>query len=190
MALPAEKEVFSFADYLSWEESDHMELLDGAPIMMAPPSRMHQKISVELTRQLANFLDGRKCEVYAAPFAVRLFAQTEDSPEDVQTVLQPDISVVCDQEKLDKYGCRGAPDVVMEILSPSTIRHDRFIKFNAYQRAGVREYWIVSPQEQMVQVFLRKDTLLLPHEVYESGDIAKVNTLDGCFIELAKVFAV
>ena len=189
MALPAEKERFSFADYLAWDENERIELLDGEPVMMATPSRIHQKISVELTRQFANFLDGKKCEVYAAPFAVRLFEEVGDRPENVQTVFEPDISIVCDHSKLDNHGCKGAPDVVIEILSPSTARHDRLVKLNEYQRAGVREYWIVSPEEHTVQVFLLNNGLLLPHEVYGKGDIAKVNALEGCFVELAKVFA-
>lgn len=188
MALPAENIRYTFADFLTWEENERIELLDGEPVMMAPPSRMHQKISVELTRQLANFLEGKRCEVYAAPFAVRLFEEAGDTPENVQTVFEPDISVVCDHSKLDKHGCKGAPDVVIEILSPSTARHDRLVKLSEYQRAGVREYWIVAPEEKTVQVFLLKDGLLLPHEVYGKGDVAKVNALDGCFIELGKVF--
>ena len=189
MALPAEKARYTFADYLTWEENDRIELLDGSPVMMAPPSRSHQKISMELSRQLANFLDGKKCEVYAAPFAVRLFEEEGDAPEDIQTVLEPDISVICDKIKLDKHGCKGDPDIVMEILSPSTQRHDRLIKLEQYQRAGVREYWIVSPEEQTAQVFLLNNGLLFPREVYGKNDIAKVTVLEGCFIELEKVFS-
>lgn len=105
-------------------------------------------------------------------------------------MVEPDLSVVCDSNKLDKHGCKGAPDMVIEILSPSTHRHDRIIKYNLYQRAGVREYWIVEPETQTLQVFLRNENgLLLPHESYGREDIAKVNVLDGCFIELSKVFS-
>lgn len=130
MAIPAEKRKYSFLDYLSWDESDRAELLDGERIMMAPLARIHQEISVELTRQLANFLEGKRRRVYHAPFAVRLFEQDGDTPEDVKTVVEPDISVVCDSGKLDGRGCKGAPDMVMEILSPSTQRH--VIKFRIY----------------------------------------------------------
>lgn len=188
MAIPVEKRKYSFSDYLSWDESDRVELLDGELIMMAPPARIHQEISVELTRQLANFLEGKRCRVYHAPFAVRLFEQDGDTPEDVKTVVEPDISVVCDPGKLDGRGCKGAPDMVMEILSPSTQRHDRLVKLDLYQRAGVREYWIVDPDSRTVQVFLLEHGSVLPHEVYERDAVAKVNVLDGCFIELAKVF--
>ena len=105
-------------------------------------------------------------------------------------MVQPDISVVCDRSKIDKHGCKGAPDMVVEILSPSTRRHDRLVKLNLYQRAGVREYWIVDPDTQSVQVFLPDNGgSLRLHEDYGKDDIAKVHVLDGCFIELGKVFS-
>lgn len=188
MALPMGKARFTYADYLTWDENERIELLNGEPVMMAPPSRAHQKISMEISRQLANYLVGKKCEVYAAPFAVRLFETEGDTPENVKTVFEPDITVVCDKNKLDGHGCKGAPDMIIEILSPSTARHDRLIKLGEYQRAGVREYWIVSPDEKTVQVFLLDNGLLFPYEVYGKTEVAKVNVLDGCFIELAKAF--
>lgn len=190
MALPAEKASYTFADVLAWPDDERVELINGEVFMMAPaPSRGHQGISVELTRQFANYLEGKKCKAYHAPFAVRLFEKDGDTPEDVDTVVEPDLVVICDPSKLDDRGCKGAPDMVVEILSPSTQRHDRLVKLGLYQRAGVREYWIVSPEEQTVQVFLYKDGSLLPHEVYSREDVAKVNVLDGCFIELSKVFS-
>lgn len=119
----------------------------------------------------------------------RLFEKDGDTSEDVDTMVEPDISVVCDHDKLDKHGCKGAPDLVVEVLSPSTRRHDRLIKLDLYQRAGVKEYWIVDPDSQSVQVFLQDDNSSLRlHEDYGREDIAKVNVLDGCFIELSKVF--
>ena len=188
MPLPAPKDRYTFADCLTWGESERIEIINGEAVMMAPPSRAHQKISGELFRQLANFLEGKKCEVYPAPFAVRLLEKDGDAPDDVDTMVEPDISVVCDHGKLDEYGCKGAPDLVVEILSPSTQRHDRLTKFNLYQRAGVREYWIVDPENKNIQVFLLDGNALHPHEVYSEKDIAKVSVLDGCFIELSKVF--
>lgn len=159
--------------------------------MMTPPTTAHQLISFEIGRQLGNYLEGKKCRVIPAPFAVRLFEKDGDSPEDVDTMVEPDISIVCDPSKLDKHGCKGAPDMVVEILSPSTQRHDRLVKLGLYQRAGVREYWIVNPEDQTVQVMLLDDSGVLQlHEVYDRQGVAKVNVLDGCFIELAKVFSV
>ncbi len=157
--------------------------------MMAPPSRAHQEISGALFAQLYNFLEGKKCRVYAAPFAVRLFERDGEAPEDVDTTVQPDISVVCDGDKLDKHGCKGAPDLVVEILSPSSLRHDRFVKLGLYQRAGVREYWIVDPEYKSVQVFTQDGGgSLRISEEYGRGDVARVNVLEGCFIDLGKVF--
>ena len=188
MALPAEKERYTFADVLTWGENERIEIIDGEAVMMAPPSRIHQKISVSITSQLYNFLEGKKCEVYPAPFGVRLFEKDGDSPDDVDTMVEPDISVVCDKNKLDKNGCKGAPDLVIEILSPSTVRHDRFVKLGLYQRAGVREYWIVEPETQTVQVYTLENGILQPRAFYGAGDGAEVNVLNGCFVELGKVF--
>jgi Uma2 family endonuclease len=127
--------------------------------------------------------------VYPAPFGVRLFEKAGDEPEDVDTIVEPDITVVCDPSKLDDHGCKGVPDMVIEILSPSTRRHDRLVKLDLYQRSGVQEYWIVDPENQSVQVFLQDGTGSLKlREDYGREDIAKVNALDGCFVELAKVF--
>ena len=190
MALPAEKARYTFADVLAWADEERAELIDGEVVLMAPaPTTAHQLISGELFGQLHSYLKGKKCKVISAPFDVRLFEQDGDSPEDIDTVVDPDISIVCDPSKLDKHGCKGAPDMVMEILSPSTQRHDRLVKLGLYQRAGVREYWIVDPDSSTVQVFLQRDGSLQLHEVYDRQGVAKVNVLDGCFIELSKVFS-
>lgn len=189
MALPVEEIRYTFADYLTWDEDDHIELIDGYPYMMSPPLRIHQKVSGELYRQLANYLDGKTCEVYSAPFGVRLFESEGDRPEDVDTIVEPDICVVCDPGKLDDHGCKGAPDLIVEILSPSTRRHDRLVKLELYQRAGVREYWVVNPEDRTVQVLTLRDGYLLPKEDYGREDTALVNVLEGCAVELNKVFS-
>lgn len=189
MALPAEKARYTFADVLTWEENERIEIINGEAVMMAPPSSTHQEISGALFAQLYNYLEGKQCRVYAAPFAVRLFEQDGDAPEDVDTMVEPDLSVICDRSKIDKHGCKGAPDMVVEILSPSTRRHDRLVKLDLYQRAGVREYWIVNPEDKTVQVMLQDGAgSLRIHEDYGQEDTAKVNVLDGCFIDLRKVF--
>lgn len=128
MALPAEKARYTFADCLTWEENERIEIIDGEAVMMAPPSSVHQEIAAELTRQFGNYLEGKRCKVYPAPFGVRLFERDGESPEDVETMVEPDLSIVCDRNKIDKHGCKGAPDLVVEILSPSSLRHDRFVK--------------------------------------------------------------
>lgn len=190
MALPAKKSRYTFADVLSWDENERIEIINGEAFLMATPSRVHQEICFEIGRQLGNYLDGKQCKVYPAPFGVRLFEQDGDASEDVDTIVEPDISVICDRSKLDKYGCKGAPDLIVEVLSPSTQRHDQLVKLNLYQRAGVREYWIVDPENRTVRVMLPgNDGILRTHEIYSREDVAKVNVLDGCFIELSKAFS-
>ncbi len=190
MALPAKQIGYTFADCLTWNEDMHVEIINGELFMMATPSSRHQEISGELFRQLANFLEGKPCKVYPAPFGVRLFEQDGDRPEDVDTVVEPDISVICDRDKVDARGCKGAPDLIVEILSPSTRRHDRLVKLDLYQRAGVREYWIVDPENRSVLVFLPDGNgSYRIREDYGSEDIARVNVLEGCFIDLKKGFS-
>ena len=180
---------YTFADCLAWDESKHIEIINGEAIVMLTPLRVHQEILGELSRQLANFLVGKKATVFFGPFAVRLFEKNGDPPESVDTMVLPDISVICDHNKLDEYGCKGAPDMVVEILSPSTQRHDQLVKLRLYQQAGVQECWIVDPENQTVRVMLMdEDGRFQFHEVYGREELAKVNILDGCFIELAKVF--
>lgn len=190
MALPAEKVRHTFADVLAWDENERAELIDGEIFLMAPaPSRWHQEISGALFAQLYNYLEGKQCKVYHPPFDVRLFERDGDKPGDVDTVVEPDLTVVCDMDKLDDHGCKGAPDLIIEILSPSTRRHDRLVKLDLYQRAGVREYWIVDPEYKAVQVFLQDGAGSLKiREDYGREDMAKVNILDDCLIDLSKVF--
>lgn len=189
MAIPAGKLRYTFQDCLAWNRDEHMEIINGEAFMMATPSRRHQEICFEIGRQIGNYLEGKQCRVYLAPFGVRLFEREGDRPEDVDTVVEPDISIVCDGSKLDERGCKGAPDFVAEVLSPSTQRQDQLVKLNLYQRAGVREYWIVDPENKTIRVMLQTDVgILQVHEVYKEDEVAKVNVLDGCFIELGKVF--
>ncbi len=190
MALPAEKIRYTFADSLAWSENEHVEIINGEAFLMASPSSRHQEISMEICRQLANYLEGKQCRVYPAPFDVRLFEKDGDTPENVDTVVEPDISVVCDKSKIDTRGCKGAPDLIVEILSPSSLRNDRLIKLRLYQKAGVREYWIADPENKTIQVFLMDyNGMFQPYEDYSRTDVAKVNVLEGCFIELQKVFS-
>ncbi len=134
---------FTYRDYLHWPDDERWELIDGVAYNMSPaPNRIHQKISGELHRQIANYLIGKQCEVYAAPFDVRLPATGEKNDE-ITTVVQPDITIVCDKSKLDKKGCKGSPDLVIEILSPYTAKKDMKEKHFLYEKFAVKEYWIV-----------------------------------------------
>lgn len=189
-SIPAETERNTFDEYLSWVGPERYELVDGEAYLLAAPSPTHQEIQIAISAQIWNYLEGKKkCKAYPAPFDVRLFEQEGDSPENVDTVVQPDITLVCDLSRLDEHGYRGAPDMLLEILSPSTRRYDRLTKLELYQRAGVKEYWIVNPDEQTAQVYLLDEHgLLRLREEYDRKGIAKVNSLDGCFIELSRVF--
>lgn len=185
--LPQEKS-YTLADALAWPGDLRIELIDGQPVMMTPPKREHQRISGALFAQLYYFLQGKPCQVYAAPFAVRPFEKSDDSAEDVNTMVEPDISVVCSSDKLDEIGCKGAPDLVIEILSDSTKRHDRVVKFNLYQRAGVREYWLVDPSLHTVQVYTLEDGRYNAAEAYTTAAEVPVGILPGCVINLRQVF--
>lgn len=188
MEHPIEK-YYTYEDILSWGEDVRAEIIYGDLYMMAPPLRIHQEVSGELFGQIRDFLKDKPCKVYSAPFGVRPFEKDGDTPDDVDTVVEPDITVVCDHSKLDKYGCKGAPDMVIEILSPSNAKHDRFVKLNLYQRAKVREYWIVDPQNNTVEVcLLDNDGRMSVTAVYSREDTAKATVLPGCEIDLSKVF--
>ena len=188
MALPAEKERYTFADILSWDEDVRVELIEGLPYLMAPPLRIHQEILMEISNQIKNYLNGKNCRVYPAPFGVRLFSQEGDTPDQEEDLLEPDITVVCDRDKLDQYGCKGAPDMIVEILSPSSLRRDRIEKYNLYEKAGVREYWIVDPDRKLIQAMVLEDGQYHAPQVYTAAEQAPVTVLEGCVVDLTKVF--
>lgn len=147
MTLPQEKS-HKIEDIYALPEGERAELIDGQMYMMAPPIRIHQKLVSQFTKIIGNYIDSKHgdCEVYPAPFAVFL-------NEDDRNYVEPDISVICDKNKLNDKGCNGAPDWIIEITSPSNPEHDYGIKLFKYRTAGVREYWIVNPQKQTVTVF-------------------------------------
>lgn len=154
MSRPATQgDRFTYGDCRLWPDDGRWELIDGEVYDMSPaPARTHQAIVVELARQIGNYLVGRPCEVYVAPFDVRL-PKSDEADDAVDTVVQPDIAVICDLGKLDEAGCRGAPDWVVEVLSPPTAAKDQRQKRLAYERAGVREYWLVHPTDRTLTVY-------------------------------------
>lgn len=188
MPMPEENRC-TYADLITWDEGERWEIINGYPMMMSSPTSLHSDVSGEIFRQIANYLVGKKCKVRHAPYDVRLFEGEGDRPEDVDTVVVPDITVVCDPEKQDNKGCKGAPNMVVEVLSPSTKRHDLFTKFHLYQRAGVREYWIVDPESKIVQVFLLEDGRYTLKDYGEDKDKIKINVLEDCIIDLSLVFS-
>lgn len=185
-ALPQER-LYTYADLLTWDDGSRYELYYGQPVALASPSSVHQEISMELSTQLHTYLKDKRCKVYAAPFDVRLFEENGDSPEDVDTVVQPDITVVCDPEKVDKKGVHGAPDMVIEILSPTTAQYDMLWKFNLYRKAGVREYWIVDPDARVVSVYTLNNGQYIA-AAYGADSSIRVSVLEGCSIDMTAVF--
>lgn len=185
--LPQERR-YSYADLLAWDDNTRYELYDGVPVALASPSDVHQSILGELYLQLGNYLKGKKCKAYLSPFDVRIFEEEGDNPESINTVLQPDLMVVCDQSKVDRHGIHGAPDLVIEILSPATARYDKFVKFRLYQRAGVREYWLVDPSTRTVSVYSLEDGAYHASTVYTADLSVPVGVLDDCQIDLSTVF--
>jgi len=181
---------YTYADYLTWLDDKRRELYDGFIKIMTPaPSRKHQKISTKFTRIIDNFLSGRDCEIYHAPFDVRLYNGSKKD-EKIDTVVQPDICVICDLSKLDEKGCLGAPDFIIEIVSPGNSKKDVKDKFEIYQRYGVREYWIVNPNDENVSVFVldEKGKYQL-QSMYAGDDKIPVNVFNGELkIDLTEVF--
>ena len=171
---------YTYDDYKTWIDDVRYELIDGIPYMMAPPNRKHEDISGAIFYQLYGFLKGKPCRVYDAPFGVRLNANED-------TVVEPDIVVVCDNSKLNDDGCVGAPDLVMEILSKSTLSYDKVVKFNKYLQAGVREYWIIEPEGNIVNVHILENGKYVT-TAYAETDIVPVHVLEGCKISLPDVF--
>ena len=176
------EEYFTYADYLTWDDDVRYELIDGTPYMMGSPSSTHQWISMQLSGQFYNFLKGKQCRIFHAPYDVRLNPAKEDD-----TVVQPDLVIICDRSKIDKKGCKGVPDMIIEILSPSTLNHDRVTKFYRYLEAGVREYWIVDPDSRLVSTHILRCGEYVTNAYDETKKIP-VHVLEGCIIDLADVF--
>jgi Uma2 family endonuclease len=175
---------FTYADYLEWEGPERYEIVNGEAFMMASPTVEHQAIITELLVQLANFLHDKPCKVFAAPLDVRLFPE-EDRSDD--TVVQPDILVVCDASKLSKGSVDGPPDLVIEILSPSNTQKLMFLKFENYLNAGVREYWVLDPEEKKAQVHVLQQGRYIS-SAYKKDAVIPVSVLPPLSLDLATLW--
>ena len=181
---------FSYKDYLTWnKDNERWELINGIPYDMSPaPTRKHQGISRNLSMQLSNYLDDKECSIYAAPFDVRLPVGFQADSE-IKTVVQPDISVFCDQDKLDDRGAVGAPDLIIEILSPSTAAKDLREKFSLYEKSGVKEYWIVDPANETLTVYSLDVNGKYPRgKIFAGEDKVKVGIFKDLEIKMDTVF--
>ena len=182
-----EAEGFTYADYKAWElaEGERYELIYGEAFAMSAPSAYHQAILGELFKQIAVYLTGKPCKAYPAPYDVRLFYEEDERDH---TVVQPDITVVCGEKKRGKEGCRGAPDFVAEILSPSNTAGEMRRKFELYRKAGVREYWELDPESKTLFTHCFKDGSVLTR-YYHAGETVTVDIFQDLAIALEPVFA-
>ena len=179
---------YTYADCLTWPENERWEIHDGLPYMQASPSWQHQEILGALFNQFYNYLDGKLCRVFSAPFDVRL-PEPGQPDEETTFVVQPDITVICDSKKLKGTGYYGVPDLIIEITSPSTTKVDKITKFNRYEKAGVPEYWIIEPEGKVVSVFtLQENRRYGRPEVYPEDGSIVVNTFSDFTVGLELVF--
>lgn len=180
---------YSYADYLKWTFDERLELIKGKIFKMTPaPGSVHQRQSGIIYAELYGYLRGKSCEVFSAPFDVRLPKLSGDD-KDIATVVQPDICVICDPKKIDDRGCLGAPDIVVEILSPGNNKKELKNKYEAYEEASVREYWIIHPQEKTFLKYTLTNGQFQPSRLLTLGDAVTTEILPGFVLNLDELFA-
>ena len=183
-----ENVIYTYKDYASWNDDERWELIQGIPYCMSPaPSRMHQEISRNLFVKFANYLDGKQCKVYYSPFDVRIPIEGA-SDDNIINVVQPDIVVICDKNKLDDKGCIGSPDLIIEIISPSTAKKDLNEKFSLYEQAGVTEYWVVYPYEKIIFIYSLVNGKYNEGIEYDVSKSIAVGIFDKLSIDLKDIF--
>ena len=183
--------VYTYADYLTWQFEQTVELIKGKLMRMAAPNRKHQRISWQLSGRFFNLLKGQRCEAYAAPFDVRLLDKKKSlkANKDVLTVVQPDLCVICDKEKLDEKGCIGAPDLIIEILSASNSKKEMRTKKELYEENEVKEYWIIDPtHETLLQYSLQDDGTYTPPQIFVNDEIVQSTVFATLTIDLSEIF--
>lgn len=189
MGMPEEKRKYSYAEYMFLDEDFLCEVLDGEIISMSPsPTPKHQDVVDELTAEFKMFLRGKECMAFSSPIDVCLFAEHEMKYEEIKDWVQPDLIVVCDRSKIGEKNIIGAPDLVIEVLSPSTTKNDRLIKYKNYEKAGVREYWIVDPYHMSVEVYELNKNSFDRTGIYLKEDNVNVGILEGFSINLGNIF--
>lgn len=180
--------IYTYADYYKWRLEERIELIKGKIFAMSPaPNPSHQEIAGDIFFALKKFLQKQQCKVYFAPFDVRLPRKSNDDKE-IFTVLQPDVCVVCDTNKIDKRGCIGAPDIVVEVLSPGNNVKELKNKYEVYEEAGVKEYWVVSPQDQTFVVYTLHEGRFQMSPIKVPGDVITSSVLSGFTLDLTELF--
>lgn len=181
---------YTYADYLKWRFQERVELIRGRIFKMSPaPARKHQAISMQLISMMYSHFKEHECQMYHAPFDVRLPRQNTQSGQQIYTVVQPDLCVICDKTKLDKRGCIGAPDLIIEILSPGNSKKEMKDKFEVYEEAGVREYWIVQSTDNNVLVYtLNEQGIFIGHRPFIEDEIMHSFIFPELKVDLREVF--
>lgn len=180
---------YTYADYLQWQFEERLELFRGKIFKLSAPNTKHQVLAANILVLMRNFLSKQKCQVYIAPFDVRLPVKNRKKDNEVTTVVQPDICIVCDETKIDTRGCCGAPELVVEILSPGNSYKEIKLKFELYEEAGVKEYWIVYPEEESLAVFLLNENGKYDGAaLYAGKDEVKSKAVPGLIINTKEIF--
>ncbi|MDR3696451.1 Uma2 family endonuclease [Mucilaginibacter sp.] len=180
---------YTYADYLKWTFDERLELIKGKIFKMSPaPGSIHQRLSHRLSLKLGNYLLGKPCEIFTAPFDVRL-ARRSINDKQIFTVVQPDVCVICDPEKVDDRGCLGAPDLVVEILSPGNNKKELKNKYEVYEEAGVLEYWIIQPVEKTFFKYTLIEGQYQSSRMLTIGDEVTTGILPGFVLNLDELFA-
>lgn len=186
---PSPELTYTYADYLKWQFEERVELFKGKIFKTSGPNTRHQVVSGNLFVKIALQLSGKKCQIFSAPFDIRLPIQNKKKDEEVTTVVQPDISIVCDPSKIDHRGICGAPDLLVEILSPGNSKKEVRLKYELYEEAGVKEYWIVNPvEENLVEYILNEAGIFGGGRMYAAGDIIKSAAVQGLQIHVNDIF--
>ncbi|MBF7082289.1 Uma2 family endonuclease [Desulfallas sp. Bu1-1] len=191
MSKPAtDNRLYSYSDYLTWPANERWEIIQGRPRVMSPsPGLNHQVVLLALASQFYSQLQGKACRVFIAPFDV-LLADPDTPDQQVTNVVQPDLFVICDQSKLSRRRVKGAPDLIVEVLSPSSVKHDRYEKFLLYEQAGVREYWLVEPEAKLLTVFrLNENGRYGRPDLYAASGPVCAGVLPELVVDLETVFA-
>jgi Uma2 family endonuclease len=179
---------YTYADYLTWQMDEMVELIKGKIFKQAAAPRVnHQRVAGLIFTRLFLHLEKRQCEAFIAPFDVRLPVKSKKN-EDINTVVQPDICVVCDSEKIDELGCVGAPDLVIEILSPGNNKKELQNKYEVFEESGVKEYWIIHPNECTLLIYTLIDGKYIPSKIFTHGDKIASQAVDGFVLDLEEVF--
>jgi Uma2 family endonuclease len=181
---------YTYADYLKWRFDESVELIKGKIFRMSPaPNMKHQRVSMKLSVEFGTYFKKHKCSLFAAPFDVRLTPLTKDKSNKIHTVVQPDLCVVCDNEKLDERGCIGAPDLIIEILSPGNTKKEMKDKFEVYEENKVKEYWLIEPNDKAVFVYvLNEDGKYFGLKPFTDEDIISSTIFPDLAIDLKEIF--